>query len=421
MTILIDSSVACNFKCKYCYNQLLRAKGNEKTPDLPAIEKTVRKLYANRESSVVLHGGEPLFLDRDVLKNLLKISYDISGRSALQSNGSLIDDEIIELFKQYKTSVGISIDGYYPANELRCDKKMTQRIIENIRRLHDEKISVAIIIVLSKANALQGRIKYVKKLLEDMDAIRVSSKINICSCSDPKIELTTKEAIWGYLELFAFCIEKGIPATPFTYIRNLLLGEGSADCIFGKPCDPYSTMSGIVVCGDGRISTCTKFTTERLEWTPHTDWRWDILKETDCKGCKYAGVVCSGGCPASAKDGDFRNKTKWCAMYKAMYENVEKILRYTHPGKSLSIDKTNEEKGQRGGESPWVHTDGNMTHRDHMDAPGSEGHTDGNEHIDGNTRHLDSNGSFRSDPNKGGDMGHADRPHGDYAKHGDSG
>ena len=416
MTILVDSSVACNFKCKYCYNQLLRAEGKEKAPDLPAIEEVVRKLYATRKTSVVLHGGEPLYLDRKVLKKLLKLSYEISGQSALQSNGSLIDDEIIELFKRYKTSVGISIDGYYPANELRCDEMATQSVIENIHRLHDEGISVATIVVLSKANAIPKRIKYVMKLLEDMNAIHVSSKINICTYSNPKIELTVKEAIWAYLELLDFCLEKGIDAAPFTYIRNLLLGEGSADCIFGKPCDPYSTMSGIVVCGDGRVSTCTKFATERLEWTPHTNWRWSILKETDCKDCKYAGVVCSGGCPASAKDGDFRNKTKWCAMYKAMYEKIEKTLRYTHRGKQLSIDK----KGKKGsGNSAWVHTDGNTTHRDHSDAPGSGGHTDGNEHIDGNTRHLDSN-AFPT-PSQGAVREHADRPHGDHARHGDSG
>ena len=396
MTILIDSSIACNFNCKYCYNQLLRTEGKERAPDLDEIEKAVRKLYTERKSSIVLHGGEPLFLPRNVLKRLLELSHELSGRSALQSNGSLIDDEIIALFKRYKTSVGISIDGYYPANEFRCDKKMTQQVIENIRRLHDEKISVALILVLSKANAVPKRIEYVKRLLKDMADIQVSAKINICTCLYPNIQLTIKEATWAYLDLLEFCIEKEIQAEPFTYIRNLLLGEGSADCIFGKPCDPYSTMSGIVVCGDGRISTCTKFAMERLEWTPHTDWRWDILKETDCKNCKYGGIVCSGGCPATAKGDDFRNKTRWCSVYKAMYEKVEKILRYTHPNKSLTIDKAKEERAKREGkgEPSWVHTDGDMTHRDHQDSGLGGGHTDGVEHVDGSLRHLDSGGAI---------------------------
>ena len=392
---MIDSSLDCNFcrtehgPCAYCYNTPLREKGKEQKPDLAAIEKTVRKLYAERKSSIVLHGGEPCAWDRNVLKKLLKLSYELSENSALQSNGSLIDDEVIGFFKRFKTSVGISIDGYYPANEFRCDKKMTQRIIENIRWLRDEKISVAIIIVLSKANAVPKRIDYVKKLLKDMTDLRVSAKINICTAPDPKIQLTVKEAIWGYLQLLDFCIENQIQASPFNYIRNLLLGDGTADCVFGKGCDPYSTTSGIVVCHDGRVSTCTKFTTERLEWTPHSDWRWDILKETDCKNCKYGGVVCSGGCPAAAKDDDFRNKTRWCTMYKAMYEKIEKILRYTHPGKSLTIDKGKEEKKGKG-ETPFTHTDGDIIHRDHQDSGLESGHTDGVEHIDGNLRHLDS-------------------------------
>ena len=412
MTILVDANLGCNFchtehgPCTYCYNTPLRETGKEQKPDLPAMEKTVRKLYAERKSSIVLHGGEPLFMDRDLFEKLLKLSYDLSEQSALQTNGSLIDDKIIALFKQYKTSVGVSIDGYYPANEFRCDKKTTQRIIKNIKRLHDEKINVGLIIVLSKANAVPERIEYVKKLLQDMWDIHVSAKINVCTHPDPKIQLTVKEAIWAYLQLLDFCVENQIQAAPFTYIRNLLLGDGSADCIFGKPCDPYSTMSGTVVCSDGRISTCTKFTEERLEWTPHSDWRWDILKETDCKNCKYGGVVCSGGCPAGSLNQDYRNKTQWCTMYKTLYEEIEKILRFAHPNRALTIDKKKEGKG---GAPSSGHNDG-------------QAHSDGVEHVDGSLRHLDSNWSGeREHGDSEGEREHADRPHGDYQKHGDSG
>ena len=387
---------------------------------MAAIEKTVRKLYAERKSSIVLHGGEPLSLERSTLEKLLKLSYELSEQSALQTNGSLIDDEIIALFKQYKTSVGVSIDGYHPANEFRCDKKMTQRILKNIKRLRDEKINVGLIIVLSKANGVPDRIEYVKKFLKDMNEMQTSAKINICTHSDPKIELSIKEATWAYLQLFDFCIENQIQAAPFTYIRNLLLGEGSADCIFGKGCDPYSTPSGVVICSNGRISTCTKFTEERLERCSPSDWRWDILKETDCKDCKYGGVVCSGGCPAASQWQDFRNKTQWCAMYKALYEKTEQYLRFMYPNKALSIDKKKGGEEKEG--SPWVHTDGNMTHRDHGDSAGSKQHGDGIEHVDKNVRHLDSNWSGASE-RKDNEAGreHADRPHGDYARHGDSG
>ena len=349
-------------------------------------------------------------MDRTIFEKLLKLSYELSDQSALQTNASLIDDKIIALFKRYKTSVGVSIDGYHPANEFRCDKPMTQRIIKNIKRLRDEKINVGLIIVLSKANATPERIEYVKKLLKDMHDIQVSAKINICTHSDPKIQLTIKEATWAYLQLLDFCIENQIQAAPFTYIRNLLLGEGSADCIFGKGCDPYSTMSGIVVCSDGRISTCTKFTTERLEWTPHSDWRWDILKETDCKNCKYGGVVCSGGCPATSINQDFRNKTQWCAMYKALYEKTEKLLRFMYPNKALTIDKKKGEEGR--GRTPCAHTDGDMTHRDHQDSSGLAGHSDGVEHLDGNLRHLDSGG---------GEHGDSERGHSDGITHTDGG
>jgi len=54
--------------------------------------------------------------------------------------GYLIDQDFIEIFKKYKTSVGLSIDGPWPCNELRGigsredRKKQTEKILEIVKK-----------------------------------------------------------------------------------------------------------------------------------------------------------------------------------------------------------------------------------------------------------------------------------------------
>ena len=62
-------------------------------------------------NSICAHGGEPLILPKQELEKILKFAFDKTGQSSIQTNGTLIDDDHILMFKRYKTGVGISIDG----------------------------------------------------------------------------------------------------------------------------------------------------------------------------------------------------------------------------------------------------------------------------------------------------------------------
>lgn len=68
------------------------------------------------DTTVILHGGEPVMVGRDTLRRFLeygetkeksgkKISYD------LQTNGMVLDQEWMEMLQQYRVSLGFSIDG----------------------------------------------------------------------------------------------------------------------------------------------------------------------------------------------------------------------------------------------------------------------------------------------------------------------
>ncbi|MDO8663725.1 MAG: radical SAM protein, partial [Candidatus Wildermuthbacteria bacterium] len=130
MIYIVDTSLKCNFEnrpegpCTYCYNTEARRRVREQEiVDFEAIEETLREKYSVSPGVIILHGGEPLFMEEKILEKLLKMSLELSGRSSFQTNGSLISDKKIELLRQYKTRVGVSIDGYWPANRWRGKTK----------------------------------------------------------------------------------------------------------------------------------------------------------------------------------------------------------------------------------------------------------------------------------------------------------
>ncbi|HXB67815.1 MAG TPA: cyclophane-forming radical SAM/SPASM peptide maturase YhhB [Candidatus Acidoferrales bacterium] len=121
-TVLLKVASRCNINCSYCY---VYNQGDTAWRDMPkhmsrtTVEDVLRqldRLYEDQQRSfaVVLHGGEPLLLPRDILEALLQGLADrlpaTCGRS-IQTNGMLIDDTLLDLCLRTNTTISISIDG----------------------------------------------------------------------------------------------------------------------------------------------------------------------------------------------------------------------------------------------------------------------------------------------------------------------
>jgi uncharacterized protein len=73
-----------------------------------------------RPFSIVLHGGEPLLLPRDILASLLQGLADCLPAAcsrAIQTNGMLIDDDLLELCLRTNTTISVSLDGPADVND----------------------------------------------------------------------------------------------------------------------------------------------------------------------------------------------------------------------------------------------------------------------------------------------------------------
>ena len=129
-TVLVKTASRCNIDCSYCYVY----QGPDTTWRLQPkrMHREVAEALCNRlveqarrqeaGFAIVLHGGEPLLLGLDELGALLRglrahLSPDRHPIS-IQTNGTLLGEELLDLFAETRTSVSVSIDGPPEANDL---------------------------------------------------------------------------------------------------------------------------------------------------------------------------------------------------------------------------------------------------------------------------------------------------------------
>jgi uncharacterized protein len=121
----------CNLACDYCYVYTMGDDSWRHRPPVMASEvwqaTAVRIAEHAREHDldevrVVLHGGEPLLAGRDHLHALVTGLRHTVGdacrvRFAVQTNGVLLDEAMLELFLAERVGVGVSLDGTATDND----------------------------------------------------------------------------------------------------------------------------------------------------------------------------------------------------------------------------------------------------------------------------------------------------------------
>src|SRR5262245_33638378 len=130
--------VRCNMQCQYCYQNPQRDAGNiGKSYNIAAMKAAIEA----EGGPFTLFGGEPLVVPHDDLEELWAWGLEKYGSNSIQTNGVLIDERHIEMFRHYKVGIGISIDGPEELNDVRWmgtqerTRETTRRIESNIRWL----------------------------------------------------------------------------------------------------------------------------------------------------------------------------------------------------------------------------------------------------------------------------------------------
>jgi uncharacterized protein len=331
--------VTCNLSCPYCYEHPIREAGNypEKEYDLYKMISALKK----ERGSFSLFGGEPLLTDINTLEELWKFGYETYGVNGIQTNGTLITDKHIELFKKYNVSVGVSVDGPDDLNDSRWSgtldqtRKKTQMTLSAIDNMLQNGIVPSLIVTLTKYNT--SNLSKIKSWLKELDKKGVYSvRLHVLEVEYDSIQnsfgLTPEENVSIMLEMANFETElKRMRFDLFKDMKNMLLGDDSnATCTFHS-CDPYTTSAVRAVDGQGVSTNCGRTNKEGIDFmksdTPGYE-RQIALYHTPqeyggCSGCRFF-LMCKGQCPGTGIKYDWRNKTDLCKMYYTLFEYFEK-------------------------------------------------------------------------------------------------
>lgn len=329
-----ELTARCNFNCKMCYvhqhippDQELSA---EQWIDLG------RAAAQNGMLFLLLTGGEPLLRPDfpEIYIALKKLGLMVS----VNTNGSLIDEAIIDLFVKYPPS-RVNVSLYGGSNETYhklCGNSSYQTVTDNIRRIRSRGINVKINCSVTPDNAQDIPAIYtfgreVESPVQATTYMFPPVRINNCQYGDAPARFSAERAAYWQL----VCREQYLSDQQ---LRQLADGvtDLDEDCGRGESgsmrCRGGST--SFWVTWDGRMLPCGMFPTEGhsvpqlgfdAAWHAVRTEARNVLLPQECSNCnkqKYC-TACAASC--LAESGDSRIKPQYiCNMTQQLDELVRK-------------------------------------------------------------------------------------------------
>lgn len=132
-TCVVKIASRCNLNCGYCYvynKGDLSYKKQPKFLSKQTIDKFLERMdtylvnYEYDSFAMIFHGGEPLLADIPLYEyfmdnaNLVFNKHNKKAVFGMQTNGVLLNDSWIDLFKRYNLQIGISLDSTKNSNDV---------------------------------------------------------------------------------------------------------------------------------------------------------------------------------------------------------------------------------------------------------------------------------------------------------------
>lgn len=172
----IEITQNCNLKCVHCYNGKSFSTSNMCYNDF---ENVIDQLEALGIKRIQLIGGEP-FLNPDIEKMLCYASRKMEFIEIF-TNGTLVNDKIIELLKTKNIHLALSVYSYIEKmhNTVTQDASSFSRTIETIKKIQRNKIKYRVARVIIKGIELGDKNTELFTLSTNRDYVRLSGRANI--------------------------------------------------------------------------------------------------------------------------------------------------------------------------------------------------------------------------------------------------
>jgi uncharacterized protein len=161
------SGATCNLACSYCFfldKELLypNSKFRMSPETLEVYIQQLIETHRSTEVTVAWQGGEPTLMGLDFYRKAIDYQekYRRPGmtfENTMQTNGTLLDDEWCQFFKQHDFLIGLSLDGPRHLHDTnRVDKggaPTFDRVMRGLRLLQEHGVEYNILTTVNRQNA----------------------------------------------------------------------------------------------------------------------------------------------------------------------------------------------------------------------------------------------------------------------------
>lgn len=364
--VILKVASRCNLACSYCY---VYNKGDDSWRKRPVLmtDATFRDAvrwvhrqvqYENCEHVTLLfHGGEPLLLGGAQFDAWCQEAKTILGPGnvsfAIQTNGVLIDESWVEVFRRHDLGVGVSLDGPLSINdESRVDhhgRGSYKRVRAGIHQLQAGGVPWAL---LSVVNFSHKSLEVHRHLLDDLGATSVDYLI-------PDHTHDTIDAVrsqYGETPLADWLIPVfddwwardsiRVRIRTFDAMIGAILQNQSRAGHFGNPPLGYLVIEAdgsiegvdvLKICGPGLAETGLTVWSDKSVVSALPPFHLESVFEgvplpTGCRGCREAATCGGGWLPHRFSRGrNFDNPSAWCADLFKLFDHVRSRVRLTQP------------------------------------------------------------------------------------------
>ena len=313
----------CNLDCDYCY-----AKDNFGSEKMPWIIAKQGLDLLDEKATLILAGGEPL-LNFSLIENIYTYLKEIEfkGKIAIQTNGTLITDEIAHRLSEMNIKIGISLDGMFDVNE--SSRGETKKVIEAIRALekYNKEISINCVLTGENINSLESLMEflYLFKNINGLglDLIRLTPKTKFTIPQSEDLYINLKKT-YEKTNFLGQVIGKYIPIREIEDTKQRVnLNHHSCNYCYS------SLGQTAVILPNGNVYPCSSLVGEDEYFMGNiTKEKLETIKLASgktllCEKCKYR-KVCRGSCPSrTIMNKKYFASSSDCNLRKAIFKILE--------------------------------------------------------------------------------------------------